>query len=144
MYRVTKIAAVITAMLAATVATAHEFKIKDFEFIHPWTREPAPGIKDVAVYMTLRNMASTEDRIIAVSSPFATQGELRAGKVNGEVQIGAIAIGGNATVALDADRPHILLRGLTEPLGGYQYFPLILTFERAGQMEIEVYVEEPN
>jgi copper(I)-binding protein len=144
MSRVTKIAAVVAVMLVATVATAHEFKIKDFEFIHPWTREPAPGIKDVPVYMLLRNMAPTEDRIIAVSSPFATQGELRAGRTNGEVQIGAIPIGGNATVKLDADRPHILLRGLIEPLGGYQYFPLTLIFERAGQMEIEVYVEEPN
>jgi hypothetical protein len=46
--------------------------------------------------------------------------------------------------SLNADRPHILLRGLTEPLDGYQYFPLVLTFERAGWMEIEVYVEEPN
>jgi len=31
-----------------------------------------------------------------------------------------------------------------EPLDGYQYFPLVLTFERAGQMEIEIYVEEPH
>jgi len=36
------------------------------------------------------------------------------------------------------------LRGLTEPLDGYQYFPLVLIFARAGRMEIEVYVEEPN
>jgi len=41
MYRVTKMTAVIAAMLVAPVATAHEFKIKDFDFIHPWTREPA-------------------------------------------------------------------------------------------------------
>ena len=144
MYRVTKMAAVIAAMLVAPVATAHEFKIKDFEFIHPWTREPASGVKDVPVYMVLRNTSAMEDRTVAVSSPFATKGELRAAKGEGESQIGAIPIGGNATVELDADRPHILLRGLTEPLDGYQYFPLTLTFERAGQMEIEVYVEEPN
>jgi copper(I)-binding protein len=144
MYRVTKMAVAIAAMLIATVATAHEFRIKDFEFIHPWTREPAPGVKDVPVYMVLRNTASTEDRIVAVSSPFATRGELRAGKAEGEGQIGAIPIGGNATVELNAHRPHILLRGLIEPLDGYQYFPLTLTFERAGQMEIEVYVEEAN
>jgi periplasmic copper chaperone A len=144
MYRVTKMAAVIAATLVASAATGHEFKIKGFEFIHPWTREPASGVKDVPVYMVLRNTSAMEDRIVAVSSPFATKGELRAGKAKGEGQIGAIPIGGNATVELDADRPHILLRGLIEPLDGYQYFPLTLTFERAGQMEIEVYVEEPN
>src|SRR5215813_5583311 len=137
-------AMLLAVLLLANPATAHEFKIKDFEFIHPWTREPAPGVKDVPVYMVLRNTASTEDRIVAVSSPFATRGELRAGKAAGEGQIGAIPIGANTTVELDAHRPHILLRGLIEPLDGYQYFPLTLTFERAGQMEIEVYVEEPN
>ena len=72
------------------------------------------------------------------------KGELRAGKPEGDGQISAIQIAGNATVELSADRPHILLSGLIEPLEGYQYFPLVLTFERSGQIEIEVYVEEPN
>jgi periplasmic copper chaperone A len=72
------------------------------------------------------------------------KGELRAGKSEGERQVSAIHVPADATVELNADAPHILLLGLTEPLDGYQYFPLILTFERAGQVEIEVYVEEPN
>jgi copper(I)-binding protein len=144
MSRVLKVAAVLAGIFATNLALAHEFKIKDFEFIHPWTREPASGVKDVPVYMVLRNRASTPDRIVAVSSPFATKAELCAGKSEGEKQVSAIPIPADATVELTADRPHILLLGLTEPLDGYQYFPLTLTFERAGQMEIEVYVEEPN
>src|SRR5215510_4864259 len=126
MYRGTKMAVAIAAMLVATAAIAHEFKIKDFEFIHPWTREPAPGVKDVPVYMVLRNTASTEDRIVAVSSPFATKGELRAGKSEGERQVSAIPVPADATIELNPDRLHILWLGLTEPLDGYQYFPLIL------------------
>jgi periplasmic copper chaperone A len=144
MSRVLKAAAVFAAIFATNLALAHEFKIKDFEFMHPWTREPAGGVKDVPVYMVLRNTASTPDRIVGVSSPFATKGELRTGKSEGERLVSAIPIPADATIELNADRPHILLLGLTEPLDGYQYFPLILTFERAGQMEIEVYVEEPN
>ena len=144
MSRVLKAAAVLAAIFATNLALAHEFKIKDFEFIHPWTREPARGVKDAPVYMILRNTASTPDRIVAVSSPFATKGELRAGKSEGERRVSAIPVPADAAVELNADRPHILLLGLTEPLDGYQYFPLILTFERAGQMEIEVYVEGPN
>jgi copper(I)-binding protein len=144
MSRVLKAAAVLAAISATNLALAHEFKIKDFEFLHPWTREPARGVKDVPVYMVLRNSASSSDRIVAVSSPFATKGELRAGKSEGERQVSAIPVPADATIELNADRPHILLLGLTEPLDGYQYFPLILTFGRAGQMEIEIYVEEPN
>jgi copper(I)-binding protein len=78
MSRVLTAAALFGAILVAPVAGAHEFtsKIKDFEFIHPWTREPASGVKDVPVYMVLRNTAPTDDRIVAASSPFATKGEL--------------------------------------------------------------------
>src|SRR5262245_53624805 len=136
MYRVTKMAAVIAAMLVAPVATAHEFKIKDFGFIHPWTREPASGVKDVPVYMVLRNTSAMEDRTVAVSSPFAKKSELRAAKGEGESQIGAIPIGGNATVELAADRPHILLRGLTEPLDGHQYLALNQSVQWQRQKDI--------
>src|SRR6516225_4237352 len=133
MSRVLKAAAVLSAMFAANLALAHEFKIKNFEFIHPWTREPAHGVKDVPVYMVLRNMASTPDRIVAVSSPFATKGELRAGKSEGERPVSAIRVPADDTIELNAGGPHIFLLGITGPLDGYQYFPLVLTFERAGK-----------
>jgi len=144
MMRMGKVAAAVAFAIAASTAAAHEFKIKDLEFIHPWTREPARGIKDVAVYMVLRNTGSTGDRIVAVASPFASKSELRAGKAVGGGLLPGIDIAANATVELNAEGPHILLLGLTEPLDGYQYFPLLLTFERAGQIQIDVYVEEPN
>ena len=100
---------------------------------------------DVPVYMVLRNTASVDDPYrCGVSSPFAPKGELLAGKAEGERPIEGILVAGNATVELDANRPHNLSRGLIEPLDGYQYFPLVLTFERAGALEVEVYVEEPN
>jgi copper(I)-binding protein len=92
MSRVLEAGAVLAAIFATNLALAHEFKIKDFEFIHPWTREPARGVKDVPVYMVLRNTASTPDRIVAVSSPFATKGELRDGKSEGDRQASAIPI----------------------------------------------------
>jgi copper(I)-binding protein len=137
-------AAAVAFLAAASTVAAHEFKIKDLEFIHPWTREPPREVKDVPVYMTLRNTGSTGDRIVAVASPFASKAELRAGKAAGGALLPAIAIEAGATVELNAEAPHIVLSGLTEPLDGYQYFPMVVTFERAGRIEIEVYVEEPN
>jgi periplasmic copper chaperone A len=144
MLRIARAAAAAAIVLVATAAIAHEFKIKDLEFIHPWTRAPAKAVKDVPIYMVLRNTGSADDRIVAVSSPFANKGELRAGNTDGEGKVPAIDIPANATVELTANRPHLLLLGLTEPLDGYQYFPVLLTFEKAGRIEIEVYVEEPN
>jgi periplasmic copper chaperone A len=144
MLGIARTAVAVTLAVFATAASAHEFKIKDLEFIHPWTREPAKGVKDVAVYMVLRNTGSVDDRIVGVSSSFATMGELRAGRAAGEGRVSAIEVPASATVELAVDVPHVLLLGLTEPLDGYQYFPLVLTFEKAGRIEIEVYVEEPN
>ena len=37
---------------------------------------------------------------------------------------------------------HIMLQGLKEPLQAGKFFPLTLTFEKAGQREIEVAVEK--
>src|SRR5215467_6626796 len=137
MSRILKAAAVLAAIFATNLALAHEFKIKDFEFIHPWTREPARGVKDAPVYMVLRNTASTPDRIVAVSSPFATKGELLAGKSAGVRRVSAIPVPADATVELNIDRAEILLLGLTQPLDGYQYFPHNLNVQRAGQMKIK-------
>jgi copper(I)-binding protein len=137
-------AVAVAFLVAATATAAHEFKIKSFEFIHPWTREPAHGVRDVSVYMVLRNTGGTGERIVGVSSPLAARGELRAAKADGGGQLAAIEIAANTTIELNAEGPHILLLGLTEPLEGYQYFPLSLMFERAGRVEIEVYVEEIN
>ena len=129
--------AAVAFLIAASAVAAHEFKIKDLEFIHPYTREPAHGVKDVSVFLVLRNTGGTGERIVGVSSPFAA-------RADGGGRVAAIEIAANATVEFNADGPHILLLGLTEPLEGYQYFPVSLTFERIGHVEIEVYVEEPN
>jgi copper(I)-binding protein len=137
-------AAAIALLVAASAVAAHEFKIKDLEFIHPYTREPARGVTDVSVFLVMRNTGARGERIVGVSSPFAARAELRAARADGGGRVAAIEIAANATVEFNADGPHILLLGLTESLEGYQYFPLSLTFERIGQVEIDVYVEEPN
>jgi copper(I)-binding protein len=96
------------------------------------------------VFLVLRNTGGRGDRIVGVSSPFAARAELRAARADGGGRVAAIEIAANATVEFNADGPHIQLLGLTEPLEGYQYFPLSLTFERLGRVEIDVFVEEPN
>jgi periplasmic copper chaperone A len=127
----------LATLLLTNPAHTHEFKIKDLELVHPWAREPARDVKDVPVYMLLHIRASTLDRVVAASSPFVARGELGAGKAEGGAQLGAILVPADATAERNADRPHILLVGLTEPFEGYQYFPLVLTFERAGRIEMK-------
>jgi periplasmic copper chaperone A len=98
----------------------------------------------VPVYMVVHNTGGKPDRLLAATSPLATKAELRASKSAGPAQRQDIEIRPKEIVELTPDGPHIMLLGLKEPLNGYQYFPLWLTFERAGRIGIEVYVEEPN
>ena len=110
--------------------------------MHPWARGQAvSGItapRDVSVFLTVFNRGAYPDRLIAVSSPLAATGELRDGPHATE----AIAIGPASPVKMGFDGPHVVLRGVTDDLAGYEAFPVWLTFEKAGRVEVSVFVED--
>ena len=139
------------ALIAGTIgASGHETVHESLKIVHPYTKEPASGVRDLDVSMTIRNSGTEAERIIAASSPMAASVEIRAaaaaqansqpdGQSDGQ---SAIEIPAGGSVKLSAAGPHIRLRGLTEPLTGYATFPLWLTFAHAGRVEVEVMVEE--
>ena len=47
----------------ASGVAAHETDLKDLKIVHPYTKEPAPGVSDVPVYMTIRNHGTGPDPI---------------------------------------------------------------------------------
>ncbi|MEQ1576460.1 MAG: copper chaperone PCu(A)C [Hyphomicrobium sp.] len=131
----------LAACFAASVASpapAHEAKIKNLQIVHPNAVEPAgAGPADVAVSMTIRNHGRKSDRLTGASSPLS-------GSVTIEGTSGAnvIDIPAGETVKLSSKSVHIKLRNVKDQLTGYDMFPLTLTFETAGSIEIEVMVEE--
>lgn len=130
-------ATLLGALLATAGVAAHEVKLEHLKIVHPHTMEPAAGVTDVTVSMKIRNSGSEPERLTAASSPLAREA-LVAGGVDG------IAIPAGGSIELTATGPHIRLLGLTEPLTGYEMFPLWLTFAHAGRVEVEVMVEENN
>lgn len=114
---------------------AHETQLETLKIVHPYTREPAAGVTDVTVSMTIRNAGSKPERLLAAGSPLARETRIA-------TDGGPIEIPPGGSVKLSTGGAHIRLIGLTEPLTGYEMFPLWLTFAHAGRVEVEVMVEE--
>ncbi len=128
--------------IGSTAGFAHEIKLEQLQLVHPWARgQAAPGAtgpRDVNVYMTVFNRGAYADRLIAVSSPLSAGGEVRDGARVAE----ALALEAKSSLKMGIDGPHLVLRGVTDDLAGYEAFPVWLTFERAGRVEVAVVVED--
>lgn len=122
-------------MTVAADVAAHETQLETLKIVHPYTREPAAGVTDVTVSMTIRNAGSKPERLLAAGSPLARETRIA-------TDGGPIEIPPGGSIKLSAGGAHIRLIGLTEPLTGYEMFPLWLTFAHAGRVEVEVMVEE--
>lgn len=57
-------------------------------------------------------------------------------------ELKAVPLPKDGRVELTRADSHILLKGLRKVLVGYERFPLTLKFEKAGEVEVEVMVEE--
>ena len=140
------LAIVAAAILWAATAQAHSHKFKTLEIVHPWCIETEDAAKPVVVSMTIRNTGSKPDRLLRVSAPNTAKTELRAGgppDAEGNA-IASVPVERKSEVNLKRGGPYILLTGMKKPLGAYDSFPMTLTFERAGKIEVEVTVEETS
>ena len=134
------------AILVATVAQAHSHKFKKLEIVHPWCIETSDTEMPVIVSMTIRNSGGRPDRLLSAKTSIAAKADLREAAVpdaEGKA-IGAVAVASHGTVNLKRAGPHIVLSGMKKQLGAYDAFPMTLTFERAGKVEVEVMVEEAS
>lgn len=125
-----------------SAALSHEIVVKQLEIVHPYTLEPSdPTIKDVTVRMTIHNRSKNSDRLVSASSPIAAVTHIEGGAQANEKSVNLPA---GKTVTLTRDGARIELKGLTKGLVAYDSFPLSLTFEKTGKVDVEVMVEENN
>lgn len=137
----------LTGLAAGPIAHAHEFKIGDLEIIHPVARPTMGAAANSAVYFTIKNDGEA-DVLIDVYGPDADAVELHASVMEGEVMTmqhlaEGIEIPAMGEVHLSPGGDHVMLTGLAKPLNVYDTFPLTLVFQKAGAIEIEVYVVDP-
>lgn len=133
--------------LAPAAAIAHSHKKKSLEIVHPWT--PAmvePNIKNIAVYMKLKSEAADGDRLLGGVTPLADKIELIDLQIIGGMRlpstVAAIDIPARGTRELKPEGAHLLLSGFKKQLHAYDSFEMTLIFEKAGEVVVEVAVEE--
>jgi copper(I)-binding protein len=130
--------------LAALAAHAHSFKVGPIDIGHPYARATAPGQPTGGGFLSLQN-AGPADRLLSASADISKSVELHEMKMEGDVmrmrQVEGIALPTGQKVALAPGGLHIMFIGLKAPLKEGDKFPLVLKFEKAGEVTVTVNVE---
>ena len=133
--------AICLLVAGAAMAQTGEIDVKD-----AWARATPGKAENGAAYVTI--VSPTADRLVSVSSPVAKKAGLHTMTMDGGVMkmrpLAGVDVPANEPVTLKPGGMHIMLQGLSEPLQAGKSFPLTLTFEKAGQREVEVAVEKPG
>ncbi len=126
----------------ATAAAAGDLTATD-----AYARVSGATAKSGAVFLVLTNAGDTDDTLVAAAAPVAERTELHTHLQDAEGVMRMVEVedgfpvpaGGSHPLARGGD--HVMLLGLTGPLKDGDSFPLTLTFEKAGDVTIEVVVD---
>jgi copper(I)-binding protein len=138
--------------LASWAAQAHGSKVGDIRIDHPYATPTRPGMTKGSVYFrSLSNTGKVEDRLVSASTPAAARVELHRMQMQGNVMrmapVSHVFLAAHATVPMkhgSHDGHHLMLFDLKAPLKDGDRFPLTLTFEKAGTVQVQVWVQTPR
>lgn len=141
----TTLAALLLA-LAATGASAHDYKLGPLKIDHPWSRATPKGASVAGGYMKITNTGTTSDRLTGGETGAARRFEIHQMSMEGgvmkmrEVKDG-VEIPPGATVELRPGAYHVMMVNLSKPFTKGDRVKASLTFEKAGKVDIEFAVE---
>ena len=132
--------------VAATAASAHEYKAGSLQIQHPWSRATPKGATVAGGYMKITNTGKTPDRLIGGSTAAAPKFEIHEMSMEGGVMKmrmlpKGIEIKPGQTVELKPGGYHLMFVGITAPLEQGKPVKGTLEFEKAGKIEVEYAVE---
>jgi len=118
----------------------------DIEVREAWSRATPPGAQVGVGYMEIRNKGTQPDRLVAASTPVAKRVEMHITQRDGEVmrmrQVQGFDIAAGERITLRPGGSHLMLVDIVQPLKRGERFTMRLRFERAGEMDIELEVQE--
>jgi hypothetical protein len=133
-------------LMLPSLAWCHVHEKGDLQVRHPWSRATPPGAKVGVGYMEIRNRGSQPDRLLSVTTTVAKRVEMHVTQREGEVmkmrQVQSFEIPARERFALRPGGAHFMLVDLARPLEKGERFTMTLRFERAGELEIELEVQE--
>lgn len=139
-----------TLLLAALfgtslLASAHDYKIGELQIEHPWSRAMPPVAPAAAAYFVVHNRGAEADRLLGVRTPVAGKAELHehvhADGVLKMQQVQDVVVPAGGEVRFEPMGYHVMLFNVQQQAKDGERFPLTLTFEKAGAIEVEVAVQ---
>ena len=107
-----------------------------------WARPTPPNAKTGAVFFVIRNTGSDADVLINAAAGISEKVEIHQTRIEGGIMtmrhVGRIDIPAGGMAMLKPGGFHIMFTGLHAPIRAGDHFPLTLTFEKSGTVEIEV------
>jgi hypothetical protein len=135
----------------ASSAAAHDFKLGPLRIDHPYaTPTPAGATTGAAYLRTLRNTSEQPDRLVGASTPVARTVEIHRSVVDAKSVMRMRAVDGvdlpprSELKLRHGGEHHLMLIDLKAPLKNGDRFPMTLRFEKAGEREVTVWVQQPR
>jgi periplasmic copper chaperone A len=130
----------LTLMLWPAAASAHSYKLGSIAIGHAWALPSQQT--DAQVFMPILNLGKTADELVAARSDAASLIELRKNNRYDDPPLKSFMLQPNKPFPMRPTATHLRLIGLTKPLKVGDQIQLVLDFLNAGEIEIEVQVNE--
>ena len=138
---------ILFAVLLAATASAQDPKVGTISIGHPWARATPGAVKNSAAFMVFDNKGSA-DKLIGVTGDIAKDIQIHSMITEAGVmkmrEIKSLDIPANGKAELKPGGFHVMLIGLKDGLKEGATLPLKLTFEKAGEVTVQVTAEKPG
>jgi copper(I)-binding protein len=135
----------LAAAALAVAAHAHQYSVGDLIIGHPWSRPTVSGLQTGVAYLSITNKGTRPDTLIAASSPAAARVEFHLTTFDAGIArmrpANAVVVEPNATITAEPGGLHLMLVDLKSPLVVGSMVPLVLRFETAGEITVQLQVE---
>lgn len=144
--RLSRFALLCGGLILSIAAHAQVYAVGDLLINASWARATVPGQPAGAAYLSLENKGKTGNKLLAVSTPIAKSAEIHSMSMDGDImrmrEVGSLDIRPEEKIVMQAGNGyHIMLLGLNKPLVVGDRFPLTLSFEKGGKLEISAVVK---
>ncbi|GEO42951.1 hypothetical protein SAE02_70990 [Skermanella aerolata] len=139
----------ITLVFAFVVSVhAKTARVGDIVIEQAWARATTPSAKTGATYLVVRNSGSEPDSIPSLETPVASHTVAHQTRQEGSVsrmsEASPLNVPPGGALEMKPGGTHIMLMDLKSGLKLGQQFPLTITFEKAGKVEVPVKVGKPG
>lgn len=129
----------------AHACESHQYQLGSLKIDHPFARATVGPARVSATYVVIENSGEA-DRLVSASTDVSEKVELHTMELSDGVMRmreveGGIDVPAGGKAVLEPGGLHIMLLGLTQELVEGERFPMTLTFEQAGEIEVEVVIE---